>query len=297
MTSPNTPPFWQTWVTTLIALLAFAANSVLCREALGMGAIDAGSFTAVRLGSGALVLLILQRFFGRGNSTGRRRSWLAPLMLFAYALGFSLAYRSLDTATGALILFGTVQLTMILVAQVRGERASMIEWLGVMVAFGGFVYLVLPNLNQPSAIGFGLMTLAGIAWGSYSLIGRGSQNPLADTAYNFGWTVPLIVLVVLFGWVHQHVSTRGLVLAVLSGGLASGVGYAIWYRALRGLSATQAAVSQLLVPVFAALGGVYWLGEVLTKRLIYAGICILGGIALVFLAKALHRMRKVTTNP
>jgi len=287
MPSSNPRSWQQTAVATAFALTAFAANSVFCRMALGDHAIDAPSFTLIRLVSGALVLLVLTRLPSRQRKKVTLRSIWGPVFLFVYALGFSLAYLTLDTATGALILFGSVQLTMILYAQFTGDKLHLAEWLGVVLAFAGFVYLVYPNLGEPSLIGFGLMTVAGIGWGSYSLIGRSSTNPLADTCSNFVKTWPFLILLVAFTFSNAQLTTRGMVLAMLSGTLASGAGYSVWYLALGGLSATQAAVAQLLVPVIAGLGGVFLVGESLTRRLVFAGLLILGGIAMVFFGKNL----------
>ena len=206
-------------------------------------------------------------------------------MLFTYAITFSFAYITLHTGTGALILFGTVQITMILMSYLHGTRLHSIEWLGVATAFGGFVYLVLPGIAAPSLQGFILMTVAGIAWGLYTLKGRDSKAPLLDTAYNFIRTLPFVLVVVVFSVLHAHYSIKGVVLAMLSGGIASGIGYSIWYRALGGLSATQAAVVQLSVPVIATFGGVIFVGEPITLRLSLAGVLILGGILLVVVGR------------
>jgi drug/metabolite transporter (DMT)-like permease len=214
-------------------------------------------------------------------------------MLFTYAITFSYAYITLDTGTGALILFGAVQITMILLSLIRGNRLHLIEWLGVTLAFGGFVYLVLPGVSTPSLLGFVLMTIAGMAWGLYTLKGRGSAAPLMDTAYNFIRTLPLVGIVLLLSVQHANYSTKGIVLAILSGSIASGIGYTIWYIALDGLTATQAAVVQLFVPVIAALGGVLFVAEPITLRLSLAGLMILGGILLVVLGRYYFMQRAV----
>lgn len=289
--SPNTPQrSWQvTLIATIFALTAFAANSVFCRMALGERSIDPWSFTAIRLLSGAALLILLVRIQGGKKKPTGARSRLAPWMLFAYALFFSVAYLSLDTATGALILFSAVQMTMILYAQFKGQRLNSLEWLGALLAFGGFIYLVSPHLTQPSAIGFGFMTLSGIGWGAYSLIGRSSKTPLVDTCSNFVGTWPLVLGLLVPILFYAQYSPKGILLALLSGMLASGAGYAVWYLALGGLSATQAAVAQLLVPVIAAFGGIWLVGEALEVRLMIAAALILGGIATVFLAKSSSR--------
>lgn len=270
---------------TLLALIAFAANSVLCRLALGQQAIDAAGFTILRLLSGAFVLFVLITIQNKRNSLSPKGSWAAGAMLFLYAISFSFAYVTLDTGTGALILFGSVQITMIVLSMLAGNRLHLSEWAGIAIAFAGFVYLVLPGVTAPPLTGFLLMTVAGISWGVYTLKGRASSAPLVDTAGNFLRTVPLVIVVAIVEFRHLHVSPAGAVLAVLSGGIASGLGYAIWYRALGGLGATQAAVVQLSVPVIAAIGGVMFMAEMITLRLTVAGLLILGGILLVVLGR------------
>lgn len=283
MTSPRTTLIW-----TLLALLAFAGNSVLCRLALGEQAIDAAGFTSIRLLSGILTLLLILMVTQRTPATTptSRGSWLAAMMLLLYAVTFSYAYLTLDTGIGALILFGAVQITMILISVIQGQRLHSTEWLGVAIAFAGFVWLVLPTLSTPSLSGFVLMSLSGIAWGIYTLKGRGSENPLGDTAFNFLRTLPaaLILLAVML-WQAHEVSPQGILLAVLSGSLASGIGYTLWYAALKGLSGTQAAVLQLSVPIIAAAGGVIFAGEIIDTRLVTSALLVLGGILLVILGK------------
>jgi drug/metabolite transporter (DMT)-like permease len=275
----------RTGVLTVLALIAFAANSVLCRLALGDKTIDAASFTSVRLLSGAIILLLIIRLNQKKAIAPTKGSWAAGSMLFLYAIAFSYAYVTLDTATGALILFGSVQITIILLSLFSGNRLHWSEWLGVAIAFIGFVYLFLPDVTSPSITGFVLMTVAGIAWGVYTLKGRGSQFPLTDTAYNFLRTVPLVIVVLLLAYQEIHYSTKGIALAMLSGALASGVGYSIWYAALRGLSTTQSAVVQLSVPIIAAFGGVMFVSEMITLRLSISATLILGGILLVILGR------------
>lgn len=275
----------KTIIFTGLALIAFAANSVLCRLALGEEAIDASSFTIIRLLSGAIVLLAIISINKNKAGSSTRGSWSASLMLFLYAITFSFAYITLDTGTGALILFGSVQITMILLSLLSGNRLHLSEWMGVLIAFTGFVYLIFPELTTPSLTGFLLMTVAGIAWGIYTLKGRGSDNALMDTAYNFLRTFPLIAILIIITVKDAHYSTEGILLAVLSGGIASGIGYTIWYIALGGLSATQAAVVQLSVPVIAALGGVIFVSEEVTLRLTVSASMILGGILIVVLGK------------
>ena len=294
ITQTPTPARLKTILLTSLALVAFAANSILCRLALGTEAIDATGFTVARLATGALVLWLILTIRPTQQTSvdepldqiNPKGSWFAGIMLFVYAATFSFAYLSMDTGTGVLILFGAVQLTMILVSLIRGQRLLWAEWLGVLVAFCGFVYLVLPGLGTPSMIGFVLMSLSGIAWGFYTLNGQGSTHPLNDTAHNFLRTLPMAAILLLFLFSQLQITTQGIILAMLSGGIASGLGYTIWYSALRNLSSTQAAVLQLLVPVIAALGGVIFMAEVMTYRLALSGAMILGGILLVVLAKA-----------
>lgn len=289
----NHHSFANTILLTSLALVAFAANSILCRLALGTEAIDAAGFTVIRLVTGALVLLIIlsiqsQRVQRAGKSPANptsKGSWFAAAMLFIYGATFSFAYVSMDTGTGALILFGAVQLTMIMVSLIRGHRLLWVEWLGVILAFVGFVYLVLPSVGSPSVVGFLMMSLSGVAWGFYTLRGQGSKDPLRDTAYNFIRTVPMAAVLLLAMISQLQLSVQGVVLAMLSGGIASGVGYTIWYSALRNLSSTQAAVLQLLVPVIAAFGGVIFMAEAITNRLLLSGVMILGGILLVVLGR------------
>ena len=286
----------KTSVFTALALIAFAANSVLCRLALGEETIDAASFTVIRLLSGALVLLAILAFSNDKEASASRGSWSASLMLFVYAVAFSFAYISLDTGTGALILFGSVQITMILLSLVSGNRLHLSEWVGVIIAFTGFVYLVLPEVTSPSVMGFLLMIAAGIAWGMYTLKGRGSAHPLKDTAYNFLRTIPLVIILLVITIQDAHYSAAGVLLAVLSGGIASGIGYTIWYIALGGLSTTQAAVVQLSVPVIAAFGGVLFVSEAITARLTLSASMVLGGILLVVLGRFYFVQRKLNTK-
>jgi len=275
---------FKTIILTGLALIAFSANSVLCRLALGNEAIDASSFTVIRLLSGTVTLLIIISATGKvaGSSKG---SWTSSFMLFLYAVTFSYAYISLDTATGALILFGSVQITMILLSLVSGTRLHITEWAGIIIAFTGFIYLILPSVTTPSASGFLLMTIAGIAWGIYTLRGRSSKNPLMDTAYNFLKTTPFVLLLAISTIDNINYSSEGIVLALLSGGVTSGIGYTIWYIVLGGLSSTQAAVLQLSVPVIAALGGVIFVSEVITFRLTVSAAMVLGGILIVVLGQ------------
>jgi len=275
----------RTIVFTSLALIAFAANSVLCRLALDERAIDASSFTIIRLMSGAVFLMGIIGINKTKHGSTSKGSWSAGVMLFLYAISFSFAYITLNTATGALILFGSVQITMILLSLLSGNRLHIAEWSGVIIAFTGFVYLILPSVTTPSAAGFLLMAVAGMAWGIYTLMGRGSKNPLTDTAYNFFRTIPIAVVLLLITIKNSSFSFEGVFLAVLSGGVTSGIGYTIWYIALGGLTALQAAVLQLLVPVIAAFGGVIFVSETITLRLTISAMMILGGILMVVLGR------------
>ena len=264
---------------TAFALAAFAFNSILCRMALRGGEAGAVGFTAVRLISGAVTLITISYLFGRGKSI-KGGNFLSALFLFAYAICFSLAYLGLNAGMGALILFGCVQMTMVLVAMIRSEHPSALEWVGLVAALGGLVYLVLPGLTAPPPYSAALMAAAGIAWGAYTIRGRSSGDPLGETTGNFIWAVPMIVLAAIPYFQQIHLSTRGIILAVLSGAAASGIGYTAWYAALKHLSSARAAVLQLAVPVIAAAGGIAFLAEAATTRLWIAGALILGGIGL-----------------
>lgn len=264
-----------------LTLLAFAGNSVLCRMALKETSLDAASFTTLRLLSGALMLVILVRLRSAPERNDLNGSWRGALALFAYAVLFSYAYLHLSTATGALLLFGAVQLTMISYGLLQGERLQLRGTLGALLAFGGMVWLLLPGLTAPPLASAVLMLGAGVAWGIYSLLGRGARSPLQMTAGNFLRTVPMTLALSLLTLTFANLDAQGVWLAVASGAITSGLGYAIWYRVLPQLQATQAATVQLSVPVIAAGGGILLLQEPLTLRLILAGITVLGGIALV----------------
>lgn len=269
---------------TTVAMIAFAANSLLCRLALGHALIDAASFTAVRMVSGAVTLVLILRL--RGGHFSGRADWRTVAMLFVYMAFFSFAYRSLSAGTGALILFGAVQLTMFVTALRAGERFSPVSWIGLVLAASGLIYLMSPGLTAPDPVGALLMAVAGIAWGFYSLLGRGASDPLEATTGNFVWAVPLTLAVSLLFLANFHVSTNGLALAIASGAVASGCGYVVWYAALAGLSATRAATVQLTVPIIAAFGGVMLLSEAITLRLLIASATTLGGVAIVVTHRA-----------
>lgn len=264
---------------TVLALLAFAANSVICRVALAGGDMGASAFTAVRIGSGAAVLGGIVAGRRRSLTALRAGSRISAVLLFIYALGFSLAYRDLATGTGALILFGAVQATMIGAGIASGQRPGGRQWLGLAAALAGLVYLVSPGLDAPPPGGASVMALAGVAWGVYSLRGGGA-DPVATTAGNFVLAVPLAALAATAALVEPRPTGSGVLLGVVSGGLTSGLGYVLWYAALRGLDATRAGIAQLAVPVLAAGGGVVLLAEPMTPRLILASLVTLGGVSL-----------------
>lgn len=275
----------RTFLLTSCALVAFAMNSVLCRLALGKASIDAASFSTVRLASGALMLLMITMASKRNLSFARQANWISAALLFLYAVTFSLAYINLSAGTGALILFGSVQATMLTVALARGERPNLIEWLGLFIALAGLIYLVSPGLAAPSLVNSLLMTLAGISWGFYSLRGRGTRDPLADTTNNFIRAWPLAILVSIVMFAKFHLSATGIIFAVLSGALTSGLGYVIWYAALKGLTATRAAMVQLAVPVLAAAGGAIILSEKISLRLLLSAAMVLGGVGLALMSR------------
>lgn len=272
---------------TSLAMVAFAGNSLLCRLALKETALDPASFTTIRLTAGAIILwlVVLAR---RGPKAGRG-NWWSALALFSYAAGFSFAYVSLPAATGALLLFGAVQATMIGYGCWAGERLHQVELVGLLLALAGLLGLLLPGLSAPPLAGSLLMLAAGCAWGIYSLRGKSGGDPTRVTAGNFLRGVPFAVLLSLFMAKETSLAPSGIGYAVASGALASGLGYAIWYTALPGLKATNAATVQLSVPVLAALGGILFLDEKITLRLALAALAILGGIYLVFKGKARAR--------
>ena len=278
------PPSQLTVVAlTALALIAFAGNSLLCRLALTRTDIDAATFTSVRIVSGALVLALLVRM--RTPATPRAGSWSSAAVLFAYAAGFSFAYEHLTAGTGALLLFGAVQATMISVGVLRGERLRQLQSAGLLLAYVGLTGLVLPGLAAPPLVSALLMLVAGVAWGIYSLRAKNSGDPTSATAGNFLRAVPMALGVSLVSLQSQETDSAGIMYAIASGALASGLGYAVWYTALRDLRATTAATVQLSVPVLAAAGGVLLLHEALTARLVLAGAAILGGVALVVLTR------------
>jgi drug/metabolite transporter (DMT)-like permease len=279
---------------TLLAMLAFASNSLLCRLALKQTTIDPATFTFVRIASGAAALWLIMRL-RPGNKSGRedycssrvkeRGNWFSALALYIYAAAFSFAYVTLSAGTGALLLFAAVQATMILWGFRKGERLRAIQIIGLVLALTGLVVLVLPGLSAPPFRGSILMLGAGIAWGIYSLRGQREKNPTGATAGNFLRAVPFAILVSISMLPTAHLDSLGMIFAILSGAITSGLGYVMWYSALPGLRASSAATVQLSVPVLATAGGVLFLGEPLTLRFLLASITVLGGILLVILEK------------
>lgn len=289
----------KTILFTVLAMLAFAGNSILCRLALDSGSIDAGSFTIIRLLSGAIALLLIIVGVKRASHPPSNQqaslsvlaagSWLGAAALFFYAILFSFGYIVLDTATGALVLFGVVQITMVAYNILKGNKMRPLETVGFVTACAGFVFLVWPELSTPSLMGLVLMSLAGISWAIYTVVGLGSQEPLIDTGANFLRAAPIAVITLLIMVVFfadsVHFDLKGVALAISSGVITSGVGYALWYAALKNLSNTVAAVSQLSVPVLAAIFGLIFANEAVEWRLVVSSVLVLGGILLVIMSK------------
>jgi drug/metabolite transporter (DMT)-like permease len=278
MQIPTNVSQWRIPLFTIFALCAFAANSVLNRLALGSHLIDPTSYISIRLVSGALTLWLLNSISKQTLSLPKPVSWWPAFYLFLYGITFSFAYQSLNSGMGAFILFGTVQTTMLSTIFLRGERPTWAEWLGLAVALTGLVYLLFPGLSAPNPLGALLMVTAGVAWAFYTLKGRGVKDPLQTTALNFALAVPMVLVANVFNFKTSHFNSEGVLYAVISGSLSSGVGYAVWYAALKGLTNTRAALLQLCVPIVAALGGVVFLSETITSRLVLAGLLIVSGI-------------------
>ena len=290
-------PF-KTFLLTSFALIAFAANSVFCRLALGEQQVDAGSFTVIRLLSGSIFLALFlafkyyvidtKRLKKQSNTANVRSSkrkskgsWLNATWLFIYAMTFSYAYIQLDTATGALVLFATVQVTMLLTRVLKGHLLTRAELIGLLLAVAGFVYLLAPQVSSPSIVAFALMCISGISWAFYTLAGKKSVDPTSDTIYNFFRTLPFIILFAAINLEHTFLTKEGVLYAILSGVLASALGYLLWYQALTALRHNVAAVVQLLVPVLAAIAGFIFLGESVSSVFIISSLIILSGILLV----------------
>ncbi len=283
------------YLLTALALCAFAANSLLCRFALGGAAIEPQVFTALRLGSGAITLTLLLRVSRRREGVrAKGASWREAAWLVLYALPFSVAYAWLDTGTGALLLFGAVQLTMFAWALRSGERPSLPEWLGLLGASGGLVFLVSPGLTAPDPWGAACMVVAGVGWGLYTVAGKRPGDPLRRTSESFVRATVLVAPLVGLALVvtpTEHPSVGGVVAALVSGSLASGLGYAAWYAALRHLTATRAALLQLFVPILAAASGIALLGEPLTTRWLVSAVVVLGSLAFAMRWRAAGHLR------
>lgn len=284
-------------VLSALAMCCFAGNSLLCRAALADDLVDPATFTTVRLLAGAAILWLLVRLRSTNRSSGAGGSWRGAVALFAYAAAFSFSYRALTAATGALLLFGAVQITMILVSRLQGERFGARQAVGSMVAVGGLVYLVLPGVAAPPLHSASLMLASGVAWGAYTLFGRSARDAVAETAGNFLRAVPMTLLLSAVWWRASHGTGEGLLLAAASGAVTSGLGYALWYAALPALRSITAATLQLSVPVLAGLGGTLLLGEVPSVRLVVAGFAILGGIAVVISSRSPAESPTVGGNP
>jgi len=276
-------------ISVAMAMVAFAANSVFARLALGAAEIDAAGYTGVRLLSGAVTLALLllaqRRPLAFTAAFRDRARWTTAAALFGYAITFSYAYLLLGAGVGALILFATVQVSMLGWALIKGDRPGPIALSGMAVALGAFVYLISPGLVAPHPLGAALMIAAGLFWAVYSLLGRGSKEPLVDTAYNFVLTAPVALGLCIISLMGGAPTPAGLAWAIASGALASGIGYAIWYRGLPRLLRSSAAIVQLTVPVIATVGGILFIGEVLTLRLVIASALILGGVAVAITAR------------
>jgi len=276
----------MTLVYTGLALIAFASNSVICRLALTNESIDPAGFSTIRLLSGALALILINSIVKDEKPASDSRNWLSAGTLFLYVITFSFAYVTLNACTGTLILFGTVQGTMIITGLIQGERLKILELVGLTVALLGLIYLMLPGWEAPSLRGGILMTVAGVSWGIYSLQGKNESNPITVTKGNFVRAIPFALLAFIAYFTNLNATFSGVLLAFISGALTSGVGYVVWYAALRGLTVTQAATVQLLVPIIATIGGVIFLSEIISLRLILSSVLILGGVGSIFVARS-----------
>lgn len=270
-------------VLTLFTMLAFSGNSLLCRAALLQTDIDAASFTSIRLVSGALMLWLLVSL--RANSKHNEGSWLSAATLFIYAATLSFAYAGLPAGLGAILLFGAVQVTMISWGIKTGECFSVKQWLGLVLAFAGLIGLMLPGVSAPPLISSLLMIGSGVAWGLYSLRGKGTGNPIAVTAGNFARAVPFSIILSVLFFKHMSLDPLGVAYAITSGAITSGLGYTIWYTVVPALRASSAATIQLCSPVLTSIAGVVFLQEELTLRLLLSSVVILGGIALVIYSR------------
>jgi len=294
----------QSAIFTLLSILSFSANAVICRWALDHQLIDPMSFTSLRLGSAALVLFVVMMWFSLRKAKAQKLdvnqpikpiskgSWKAAIILFVYTITFSYGYVSISTATGALLLAGVVQFTILGYAVRNGEKLHRAEWVGVALALIGLLYLVYPKLTTPSWWGLVLMTISSYAWGLYTINGRKSLNPLSDSAFNFYRTLPMVAIasmVILSFTEHAFITPQGFLLGVISGGITTGLGYILWYTALPKISSSMASASQLLVPLFAAFGAMWLIGEPINLTFMIAASLMLGGLGLVVHGRNQHR--------
>ncbi len=298
----------QTTFYTLIAMLAFSTNAIICRWTLDNGLIDPVSFSSFRLGAGAVMLFIVMALSGPQQTNNKIKTttmpsqkgdWKASLYLFSYAVTFSYGYVAISTATGALVLAGVVQLTMIGYALRSGDRLHGAEWLGLILALIGLIYLMYPKLTSPSWWGLIMVMISAYSWAMYSLNGRHSLNPMADTAYNFYRTLPMVFLLIAFTLAFTNVinlTVIGVAMAILSGGVTSGLGYIIWYKALPRLSSSLASACQLLVPLFAAFGASWLIDEAITLHFLLAAAMMLGGLTLVLIGRNQHRKKAAISS-
>lgn len=276
----------MTMVYTGFALIAFASNSIICRLALTNGSIDPAGFSTIRLLSGAMALTLITSIVKDEEPSNDSGNWLSACTLFLYVITFSFAYVTLSACTGALILFGAVQGTMIITGFVQGERPKILELAGLIVALLGLIYLMLPGWEAPSLRGVILMTAAGVSWGFYSLLGKNDGNPIAVTRVNFTRAIPFAIIACIVYLTNLNATYSGVFYAFISGALTSGIGYVVWYTALRGLTVTQAATIQLLVPIIATIGGVVFLSEIISLRLIISSVLVVGGVGSSFVARS-----------
>ena len=284
-------------ILTVFTLISFAANSLLCRLALGNNLIDPVSFTTLRLLSGAFVLSIITLLLNKPTSPKRiKGSWTSGFALLIYAIAFSSAYISLHAGMGALILFGAVQITMIGVAIKSGEYLGPTQWIGTGIAIGGLIYLVFPGFTAPEPLGALLMCISGVSWGIYSVLGKGNLTPVATTAGNFMRAAPFAIIASVVAFSAINLEPYGLLLSLISGIITSGLGYILWYKVLRSLTTTQASVVQLLVPVLAAFGGVAFLAERVTMRLFFSSLLILGGVTLAVKNTSLRSIKTLNSG-
>ncbi len=271
----------------LVSVLAFTANPLLARLAVVTREMDAMGYTGVRLASGALMLLVIIWWRHRranGEPLRIAGTWAGAASLFAYAITYSIGFLVIGAAVGSVILFAAVQISILAWAIIKGDRPGLLEWIGLALAFASLCYLVSPGLVAPDPMGSLLMIVSGVAWAAYTLIGRGSRAPVDDTAGNFIRLLPISIPLIIAGLFVQTPTTLGLVYAICSGAISSGLGYAIWYAVLPLITRSRAAFVQLTVPALAAFGAVIFLSEPITLRLVVSSVGILGGAALALWA-------------